>query len=221
MIITGASNTILAIAHRGARAYAPENTLLAFTKAKTLGCQMFELDVRLTKDHEAIIHHDEQLTRCTDVASKFPGRSSYKVADFTAAEISRLDAGSWYIKQLALMPLQRQPFLQSLSDAESQQFVSLSDKALYASGSIRIPTLNQTLKLADELGLMVNIELKSQPDTDAILVSTVLKTIHVLKLEQKILISCFEHDLLRQVRLQSKTIATAVLTEIPLNAPVK
>jgi glycerophosphoryl diester phosphodiesterase len=219
-MITGSCNTVLTIAHRGARAYAPENTLAAFAKAKTLGCQMVELDVRLSKDHKTIIHHDEQLTRCTDVANKFPGRDSYKAADFTAAEIARLDAGSWYIEQLALAPQQRQPFLQSLTDAEMAEFVSPSDRTLYASGTVQIPSLYQVLQLAQELGLMVNIELKTQPDTDAILATSVLKTIHALNMETRILISSFEHGLLRQVRRQSKTIATAVLSEIPLKAPV-
>ena len=64
---------VLNIAHRGARAFAPENTLAAFRKAKRLGCQMFEIDVRMSKDGELIVHHDEQLTRCTDVISKISG----------------------------------------------------------------------------------------------------------------------------------------------------
>lgn len=217
---TSPYNTTLTIAHRGARAYAPENTLAAFAKAKTLGCQMVELDVRLSKDQIAIIHHDEQLTRCTDVADRFPGLSSYKVADFTAAEIAQLDAGSWYIRQLALTPQHRQPFLQSLTDAELAEFVSPSDRMVYASGMVRAPTLSQALQLAKDLDLLVNIELKAQPDTDAILVANMLNTLHTLNMESRILVSSFEHGLLRQVRQQSKTIAIGVLSETPLKAPV-
>jgi glycerophosphoryl diester phosphodiesterase len=219
-MVSATSSSILNIAHRGARAYAPENTLVAFAKAKTFGCQMFEMDVRLSKEGVVIVHHDEQLTRCTDVESKFPGRSSYAVADFTVAELNRLDAGSWYIEQLALPNHARQAFLQSLTDAEIAEFISPSERKLYASGNIKIPTLADTLSLAKDLELMVNIELKAQKGTESGLVDTVLKTVQTMRLEDQILISSFEHDLLRQVRRQSTKMATAVLSEMPIKAPL-
>ncbi len=218
MTLTGTPTKIMNIAHRGARAFAPENTLVAFGKAKTLGCEMFEMDVRMTKDGEVVVYHDEQLTRCTDAKTRFPGRDSYKVSDFTLAEINQLDAGSWYVEQLALPSTERQPFLQSLTDAEIAEFISPYERHLYGSGSINIPTLAETLYLANELDLMVNIELKSQPDTDAALVAAAIKAVEMMKMEDQILISSFEHDLLRQVRQQTKKIATAVLTGNPIKA---
>lgn len=54
------------IAHRGASAYAPENTLMAFKHAKMLGAQWIECDVRLTRDGEAVIFHDSRLHRTTN-----------------------------------------------------------------------------------------------------------------------------------------------------------
>lgn len=219
-MVPGTSSSILNIAHRGARAYAPENTLVAFAKAKTFGCQMFEMDVRLSKEGMVIVHHDEQLTRCTDVESKFPGRSSYAVADFTIAELSCLDAGSWYIEQLNLTRGERQSFLKSLTETEIAEFISPLERKLYASGNIKIPTLADTLSLAKDLGLMVNIELKAQKGTESELVNAVLKTVQTMRLEDQVLISSFEHDLLRQVRQQSKKTATAVLTEMPIKAPL-
>lgn len=54
------------IAHRGASAHAPENTLAAFRKAKELGAQWVECDVRLTRDGEAVIFHDSRLHRTTN-----------------------------------------------------------------------------------------------------------------------------------------------------------
>lgn len=219
-MVSRISSSILNIAHRGARAYAPENTLIAFAKAKAFGCQMFEMDVRLSKDRQVVVHHDEQLTRCTDVESKFPGRNSYKTTDFTVAELSRLDAGSWYIEQLNLTREERQPFLQTLTDVEMAEFINPSEWNLYASGRIKIPTLIDTLSLAKNLDLMVNIELKAHKGTESELVAAVLKIVQTMKLEDQILISSFEHDLLRQVRQQSKKIATAVLTETPIKAPL-
>ncbi|MFJ4563238.1 glycerophosphodiester phosphodiesterase [Streptomyces caelestis] len=86
----------LVIAHRGASAYAPENTLAAVDKAAELGIRWVENDVQRTRDGELVVLHDDNLRRTTDVEEVFPGRAPWKVRDFTAAEISRLDAGSWF-----------------------------------------------------------------------------------------------------------------------------
>ncbi|MFE0511602.1 glycerophosphodiester phosphodiesterase [Streptomyces sp. NPDC058964] len=84
------------IAHRGASAYAPENTLPAIDKAARLGFSWVENDVQRTKDGELVVIHDDSLRRTTNVEQVFPGRAPWKVKDFTAAEIARLDAGSWF-----------------------------------------------------------------------------------------------------------------------------
>lgn len=203
---------ILNIAHRGARAFAPENTLAAFKKAKRLGCQMFELDVRFSKDGELVVHHDEQLTRCTDVMAKFPDRNTYFIWDFTFDELNSLDAGSWYIEQLALPFSQRQEFLQTLTDVEMARVVSAKELELYASGEIRLPTLRQTLKFARQAGMMVNIELKTRPGMDSDLAEAVVELVELMKLDDQILISSFDHEQLVKVRQFSKSIATGMLT---------
>ncbi|MFF7354666.1 glycerophosphodiester phosphodiesterase [Streptomyces filipinensis] len=84
------------IAHRGASAYAPENTLASIDKAAQLGFSWVENDVQRTKDGELVVIHDDSLQRTTDAEQVFPDRAPWKVKDFTAAEIARLDAGSWY-----------------------------------------------------------------------------------------------------------------------------
>jgi glycerophosphoryl diester phosphodiesterase len=84
------------IAHRGASAYAPENTLAAIDKAAELGIDWVENDVQRTKDGELVVLHDDNLQRTTDVEEVFPDRAPWKVRDFTAAEIARLDAGGWF-----------------------------------------------------------------------------------------------------------------------------
>lgn len=94
----------LNIAHRGARGHAAENTLAAFELAAKLGAHMFELDVHLTADGQVVVHHDDDLLRCTDVAARFPGRASYFVSDFTACELQTLDAGSWFGGARAALP---------------------------------------------------------------------------------------------------------------------
>jgi glycerophosphoryl diester phosphodiesterase len=86
----------LVIAHRGASAYAPENTLAAVDKAAELGVRWVENDVQRTRDGELVVLHDDNLRRTTDVEEVYPDRAPWKVKDFTAAEIARLDAGSWF-----------------------------------------------------------------------------------------------------------------------------
>lgn len=54
------------IAHRGASAYAPENTLIAFEKAIEMGAKVIETDVHQTKDSAVVIMHDLSVDRTTN-----------------------------------------------------------------------------------------------------------------------------------------------------------
>ncbi len=57
---------MLRVGHRGARAYAPENTIASFKKALEIGVDAVELDVRRTKDNKLVVIHDEDVKRTTD-----------------------------------------------------------------------------------------------------------------------------------------------------------
>ncbi|MEU0101587.1 glycerophosphodiester phosphodiesterase family protein [Streptomyces sp. NPDC006267] len=89
------------VAHRGASGYAPENTLAAADAADALGIDWVENDVHRTRDGELVVLHDTSLKRTTDVEQVFPDRAPWAVKDFTAAEIAKLDAGSWFGAQFA------------------------------------------------------------------------------------------------------------------------
>jgi len=73
------------IAHRGASAYEPENTLRAFERAIELGATMLELDVNLSRDGHLIVIHDADLSRTTD--------GTGRVNELSLAQIKRFDAG--------------------------------------------------------------------------------------------------------------------------------
>ncbi|HOZ48423.1 MAG TPA: glycerophosphodiester phosphodiesterase family protein [Candidatus Hydrogenedentes bacterium] len=81
------------IAHRGASAYAPENTLAAFELAIEQGADWFELDCYLSKDGKLVISHDRDVERTTD--------GTGYVQDLTLAELKALDAGSWFSPEFA------------------------------------------------------------------------------------------------------------------------
>lgn len=78
----------LIIAHRGASAHAPENTIESFRLAKDLGADYIELDIQMSKDGHLIVMHDLTVDRTTD--------GTGNVKDLTLEEIKRLDAGSWF-----------------------------------------------------------------------------------------------------------------------------
>lgn len=76
------------IAHRGASAYAPENTIPAYARAQQLGVVDVELDVQLSKDDQVILFHDSTLLEKTGQ----PG----SVRDHDAAALLQMDIGSWF-----------------------------------------------------------------------------------------------------------------------------
>lgn len=75
-------------AHRGASAYVPENTMVAFKKALEMGADGIELDLQETKDKKIVIFHDEII----DKKSNGKGR----IKDYTYEELYNLDFGSWF-----------------------------------------------------------------------------------------------------------------------------
>jgi glycerophosphoryl diester phosphodiesterase len=60
----------LIVGHRGSRMLFPENTLFAFRAAFDLGVDMLEMDVRLTRDGQLVVHHDATIERTSDGCGK-------------------------------------------------------------------------------------------------------------------------------------------------------
>ena len=81
------------IAHRGGAAYAPENTMTAFTTIASLGCSYIEFDVMLSADGVAFICHDLSLNRTTN------GIGQVGLVD--SVYLRSLDAGSWFSPRFA------------------------------------------------------------------------------------------------------------------------
>jgi len=113
------------IAHRGASSYAPEETLPAYRVAAAQGADYLELDLQRSADGVLLALHDDSLARTTDAAAVFPGREGQSAAGFTWAELSRLDAGSWFN---AAHPDRAQEAWRGLGLARLDEIVEVADQ---------------------------------------------------------------------------------------------
>jgi glycerophosphoryl diester phosphodiesterase len=85
-MVTRSNRPVLVLAHRGASAAAPENTLAAFRLAVEQGADFVELDVQESADGEVLVIHDSDLMKV--------GNSPMKIWEHTAAELRTVDIGS-------------------------------------------------------------------------------------------------------------------------------
>lgn len=84
-------------AHRGASAYAPENTMAAFRLAARQGVEAIELDAKLTVDGEVIVIHDLTVDRTTNAKGE--------VRQFSLREFQQMDAGSHFSQKFQGEPV--------------------------------------------------------------------------------------------------------------------
>ena len=112
----------LNLAHRGASAYAPENTLAAFRLAAEMGADGIELDAKLSRDGVVVIMHDATVDRTTD------GKG--RVSDLALVELKRLDAGARFHARFAG---ERIPTLDEVFDAVGDRLLINIELTNYAS----------------------------------------------------------------------------------------
>ncbi|MCA0452969.1 MAG: glycerophosphodiester phosphodiesterase [Chloroflexi bacterium] len=105
--------------HRGARAYAPMNTIPSFEMALAQGATGVELDTHLSKDGQLIVLHDFSVDATTD------GKGLAK--NMTLAQLKELDAGSSFSKEYAGV---RIPTLSEVFEAVGQKcFINVEIKS--------------------------------------------------------------------------------------------
>jgi glycerophosphoryl diester phosphodiesterase len=92
------------IAHRGASANAPENTLPAFQAALDAHADLVELDTHHSRDDRPVVFHDRMLDRTTDAQARWGGRS-LSLARYPLAALQVLDAGTWFDARFAGTPI--------------------------------------------------------------------------------------------------------------------
>ncbi|MFF3440923.1 glycerophosphodiester phosphodiesterase family protein [Streptosporangium sp. NPDC002721] len=137
----------IVIAHRGASAFRPEHTLLAYTVAISMGTDYIEPDLVSTKDHVLIARHENELSATTDIARhpEFADRRTSKV-------INGLRHTGWFTEDFTLEELRtlraRERFPRERRDNTAYD------------GTERIPTLDEVIQLAQKHGVGVYAETK-------------------------------------------------------------
>jgi glycerophosphoryl diester phosphodiesterase len=197
---------VLNIAHRGARSLAPENTLAAARKALEIGSEMWELDVGVTADGELYLMHDDTLVRTTNVQTVFPERAPWGRSDLSLAEIRRLEAGSFFVRD--------DPFGQiAVGKVCAEELEAMAVES--------IPTLREALLFTRDHSWRVNVEIKMLPPHMAgfPVVERALALFQALDMVEQVVLSSFVHSYLQQAKRLNPAISTAVLTEEPQADP--
>ena len=81
------------IAHRGASAYYPENTMPAIKSAMEAGADMIEVDVQMSADEVPVIAHDPDLERTAFLKKR--------ISDLSWEQLQQIDVGSWFHPRFA------------------------------------------------------------------------------------------------------------------------
>lgn len=135
------------IAHRGASAYAPENTLAAFELAVQQGADAVELDVKLTADRRVVVIHDATVDRTTN--------GTGRVADLRLAALKELDAG----RTGARDPGQKIPTLEEVFEAVGQTVFLNIELTNYQSVADDLPWI--TAELVQQHGMSGRVLISS------------------------------------------------------------
>ncbi|MDX6288867.1 MAG: glycerophosphoryl diester phosphodiesterase, partial [Blastocatellia bacterium] len=175
----------LILAHRGASALAPENTVAAFERALKDGAAGVELDVRLASDSVPVVIHDASLRRT--------GLRNEIVAKMTSHELGQTDVGSWFNSchpQLASAEYSRQvvPTLAEIFDL------------------FKKPAKRSTL-------IYVELKTDKAEDTFVELAAAVARLINAHKIRSRVVVISFNLKALAQIKKIDTRIITGALFE--------
>ena len=188
--------------HRGARGDRPENTLLAFEHALSVGVTTLELDVGITEDGIIVVHHDERLN--PDIARidqawvkpPLPALRDITYAVLTRYDVGRIDPKSVYAKRFV--------------DQVASDFVT-------------IPRLSDVIDMAEarsDSSIRYNIETKLSPDGPTlepdVFADALINVIRDSGIEKRSTVQSFDWRTLAHVRGHAPRVDTACLTaELP------
>lgn len=182
--------------HRGARNIFPENTLPSFQYAMDVGVDYVELDIHVTKDNQLVIYHDPEVS--PRVCQWMDGRKLTKkiaIYQMTYEQTQSFDCGRHQKNgyPINLVPGATIPSFDELIDLVEAH-----------------PNGTKTLYKVD---IKSKENARFYPDQSKI-AQLVLETVYRRGIQDKVVYSSFDEELLRQLRLQDATSRVALLTVI-------
>ena len=174
----------LILGHRGASAVAPENTLAAFTQAIEDGADGIEFDVRLSSDGQPIVIHDDTLNRT--------GLVSGVVSALTAAQLQKVDVGSWFTKR--------------------------TGGRSYSTETI--PTLAAVFDLFAANHAVLYVEMKCDELQTPAMAASVVRQISQHRLRDRVVVESFVLPAIEHIKRIDPHVRTAALFEPKLSKPV-
>ncbi len=187
--------------HRGARGLSPENTLVAFARALTIGVSTLELDVGVSRDGIVVVTHNPRLepeiTRRLDgtwLRATGPAVRTLSVEELGAYDVGRIKPGSRY----------------------AGRFPDQTP----ADGA-RIPTLKEVIELVRRSGnekVRLNIETKLKPTEPDLTLSpekfamAILDVVHGLGMTDRVTIQSLDWRTLQEVQRRAPAVETSYLS---------
>ncbi len=206
-----APRTILVHAHRGGRAYRPENSIPSFQYGISVGTDVLELDLAVTKDNVLVVSHSPFLTQpAPETISKDPHMAatiSAALANERHCDGPSLPAGT-YIHSLTLAQLRQY-------DCGSHTLPAFPTQV--AVPHTPIPTFEEVLDLAPQGSFQFNIETKifpNQPEitpTPEVFVAMIDEAVKRHHLESRVILQSFDFRTLRAMRALDPAIRLSAL----------
>ena len=203
---SGDENTIRVVGHRGARGILPENSMVGFDFALSIGVDLLEFDVLLSRDDIPVITHNHEFhgsaVRGADGA--FLNGEHPRVVSLTMAEIERFDIGRL--------------------NTDTEYGRRFPDQAQM--DGVRVPRLSELLQLVSQprySAACLMLELKSDPDLaqdSAVrerIVSTVCGEVRSAGVTDRTLLHSFDWALLAECRRQAPDMPLSFLTQLQDN----
>ena len=147
MAASAAMQTPIIIGHRGASGHRPEHTLAGYRLAAEMGADYIEPDLVSTKDGVLIARHENEIGSTTDAAKKFPDRKRTKTVDDVSIT-------GWFSEDFTLAEIK------TLRARERLDFRSHG-----WDGQFEVPTFDEVIELAQQLGKEINHPIGIYPET--------------------------------------------------------
>lgn len=192
----------LIAAHRGYRAYYPENTLAAF-EASDGKCHFIELDVQLSRDLVPVVIRDPSLERTSNGVQKREslGLQSLQVKDWSVEQLKTLDVGTWFYEKDPFGTMADLNFLPFKEQRDLPQQLLTLEELLQTSSLKEIPI---NIDIKDHRGWVHNQKVAER----------VINVIRKTQSQTRVLISSINHDYLVIAKKCAPELTTAALVDI-------